>query len=105
MKRNVVEANYDTIDVLLPSDAAGFLGRRRVPSTPPVGEPAPADGRPPESALAWLGRRSFGAYVHVPSCAARCAGREPTTWLARGGASGAAALFARDVCRSGAGRG
>ncbi|GAA3387913.1 radical SAM family heme chaperone HemW [Cryptosporangium minutisporangium] len=39
---------------------------------PPDGQPAPDDGRLPESALARLGERGFGIYVHVPFCAARC---------------------------------
>ncbi|HST38630.1 MAG TPA: radical SAM family heme chaperone HemW [Conexibacter sp.] len=34
--------------------------------------PAPADGSLPEQALAELGRRPFGIYVHVPFCATRC---------------------------------
>jgi putative oxygen-independent coproporphyrinogen III oxidase len=38
----------------------------------PDGVPAPADGSLPPSALHGLGRRSFGVYVHVPFCAARC---------------------------------
>jgi putative oxygen-independent coproporphyrinogen III oxidase len=43
-----------------------------VPSVLPEGEPAPADGALPASALTWLGRRPFGVYVHVPFCATRC---------------------------------
>lgn len=43
-----------------------------VPSVLPEGEPAPADGALPPSALATLGRRPFGVYVHVPFCATRC---------------------------------
>jgi len=38
----------------------------------PEGDPAPADGALPEPALAGLGRRPFGVYVHVPFCASRC---------------------------------
>jgi len=38
----------------------------------PDGEPAPADGALPASALAGLGTRPFGIYVHVPFCASRC---------------------------------
>ncbi|HEV8561094.1 MAG TPA: radical SAM family heme chaperone HemW [Actinophytocola sp.] len=38
----------------------------------PDGEPAPADGALPPAALAGLGRRPFGVYVHVPFCATRC---------------------------------
>jgi putative oxygen-independent coproporphyrinogen III oxidase len=43
-----------------------------VPSTLPDGDPAPADGSLPASALAELGTRELGAYVHVPFCAVRC---------------------------------
>ena len=38
----------------------------------PDGEPAPADGSLPPGALAGLGDRPFGLYVHVPFCASRC---------------------------------
>ncbi len=43
-----------------------------MPSTLPDGEPAPTDGRLPESALSRLGRAPFGIYVHVPFCSVRC---------------------------------
>lgn len=43
-----------------------------MPSAEPPGEPIPVDGRLPESALAELGDRPFGVYVHVPFCAVRC---------------------------------
>ncbi|TDD00103.1 coproporphyrinogen III oxidase [Saccharopolyspora terrae] len=43
-----------------------------MPAQPPTGEPAPADGNLPESALTGLGSRPFGVYVHVPFCATRC---------------------------------
>jgi oxygen-independent coproporphyrinogen-3 oxidase len=43
-----------------------------VPSTPPEGDPAPADGALPESVLQGLGARPFAFYVHVPYCATRC---------------------------------
>ncbi|HEX5622382.1 MAG TPA: coproporphyrinogen III oxidase, partial [Solirubrobacteraceae bacterium] len=38
----------------------------------PDGEPAPRDGALPAAALAGLGTRPFGVYVHVPFCASRC---------------------------------
>jgi oxygen-independent coproporphyrinogen-3 oxidase len=38
----------------------------------PEGEPAPSDGRLPESALARFGEASFSVYAHVPFCIARC---------------------------------
>jgi putative oxygen-independent coproporphyrinogen III oxidase len=43
-----------------------------VPSSLPAGDPAPADGALPASALAELGDRPFGFYVHVPFCTVRC---------------------------------
>ncbi|KNX37462.1 radical SAM family heme chaperone HemW [Luteipulveratus halotolerans] len=43
-----------------------------VPSALPDGEPAPADGSLPSTALAGLGRGPFGIYVHVPFCTVRC---------------------------------
>lgn len=43
-----------------------------MPSQPPIGEPAPADGALPAAALASLGRTTLSAYVHVPFCRTRC---------------------------------
>jgi putative oxygen-independent coproporphyrinogen III oxidase len=43
-----------------------------VPSSLPPGDPAPADGSLPASAVAELGSRPFGIYVHVPFCTVRC---------------------------------
>jgi putative oxygen-independent coproporphyrinogen III oxidase len=43
-----------------------------VPSALPAGEPVPADGALPESALEGLGTRAFGIYLHVPFCTTRC---------------------------------
>ncbi len=43
-----------------------------MPSTPPPGDPVPTDGSLPESALAELGERPFGVYLHVPFCSVRC---------------------------------
>ncbi|MDX6360541.1 MAG: hypothetical protein QOH37_3595 [Nocardioidaceae bacterium] len=43
-----------------------------MPSSLPPGDPAPADGSLPASALAELGSRPFGIYVHVPFCTVRC---------------------------------
>jgi oxygen-independent coproporphyrinogen-3 oxidase len=43
-----------------------------VPSTLPEGDPVPADGALPESALGGIGTRPFGFYVHVPFCVTRC---------------------------------
>lgn len=43
-----------------------------MPARLPEGIPAPADGALPAAALAQLGARPFGVYVHVPFCATRC---------------------------------
>jgi oxygen-independent coproporphyrinogen-3 oxidase len=43
-----------------------------VPAILPDGDPVPADGALPESALDGLGTRPFGFYVHVPFCVTRC---------------------------------
>ncbi len=43
-----------------------------MPSALPPGDPAPTDGRLPDEALAGLGERPFGLYVHVPFCRVRC---------------------------------
>ncbi len=43
-----------------------------MPSALPDGEPVPADGALPPQALAGLGTRPFGLYLHVPFCASRC---------------------------------
>jgi putative oxygen-independent coproporphyrinogen III oxidase len=61
-----------------------------VPSTLPEGDPAPATGELPEAALAELGRRPFGIYVHIPFCATRCGYCDFNTYTATelgGGAS------------------
>ena len=42
------------------------------PAALPGGEPVPADGALPPSALAGLGTRPLGIYVHVPFCLTRC---------------------------------
>ncbi len=43
-----------------------------MPGAPPDGEPVPTDGALPVAAVAGLGQRGFGVYVHVPFCASRC---------------------------------
>lgn len=43
-----------------------------MPSALPDGEPAPEDGSLPAEALAGLGTRPFGIYLHVPFCTSRC---------------------------------
>ncbi len=73
-----------------------------MPSAPPDGEPVPADGSLPSSALTGLGDRPFGVYVHVPFCATRCGYCDFNTYTAvelGGGASQAsyAATAAAEV--------
>lgn len=41
-------------------------------STPPPGDPAPADGSLPAAALVGAEQRRLSAYVHVPYCSSRC---------------------------------
>ncbi|HEX6756068.1 MAG TPA: radical SAM family heme chaperone HemW [Mycobacteriales bacterium] len=53
-----------------------------MPSQPPDGDPAPADGALPASALRGLGTRPFGIYVHVPFCTTRCGYCDFTTYTA-----------------------
>jgi putative oxygen-independent coproporphyrinogen III oxidase len=43
-----------------------------MPSALPVGDPAPVDGRLPDSVVAGWSHRRFGVYVHVPFCRVRC---------------------------------
>jgi oxygen-independent coproporphyrinogen-3 oxidase len=43
-----------------------------MPSTLPVGDPAPADGALPASAAEGSAERDLGIYLHVPFCRVRC---------------------------------
>ncbi|MGC3992952.1 MAG: radical SAM family heme chaperone HemW [Propionicimonas sp.] len=80
-----------------------------MPSTPPEGEPAPADGSLPAAALEGVGRRPLSLYVHVPFCASRCGYCDFNTYTAAelGAAPGssqdaylAAAVAELDLARS-----
>jgi oxygen-independent coproporphyrinogen-3 oxidase len=56
-----------------------------VPSALPDGEPVPADGTLPSSALAGLSARPFGVYLHVPFCTTRCGYCDFNTYTDLGG--------------------
>jgi putative oxygen-independent coproporphyrinogen III oxidase len=43
-----------------------------MPSTLPLGDPAPDDGALPASATVGAAERDFGVYLHVPFCRVRC---------------------------------
>lgn len=43
-----------------------------MPSTLPLGDPAPADGSLPDSVREGAESRNFGVYLHVPFCRVRC---------------------------------
>ena len=51
----------------------------------PLGEPVPASGALPEQALAGLGSRPFGLYLHVPFCLTRCGYCDFNTYTDLGG--------------------
>ncbi len=61
-----------------------------MPAALPDGEAVPTDGALPPAALAGLGDRPFGVYLHVPFCATRCGYCDFNTYTAvelGGGAS------------------
>ena len=68
------------------------------PSAPPPGDSVPDDGALPAAALAELGSRPFGFYVHVPFCTVRCGYCDFNTYTA-GRAGGRARRLAGDVRR------
>ncbi|MCW2572180.1 MAG: coproporphyrinogen oxidase [Frankiales bacterium] len=51
----------------------------------PDGEPVPASGDLPASAISEVGRRPFGVYVHVPFCLTRCGYCDFNTYTDLGG--------------------
>jgi putative oxygen-independent coproporphyrinogen III oxidase len=62
-----------------------------MPSSLPLGDPAPADGALSDTALQDVGARPFGIYVHVPFCTVRCGYCDFNTYTAEelGNAPGA----------------
>ncbi|MDQ0869311.1 putative oxygen-independent coproporphyrinogen III oxidase [Arthrobacter sp. V1I9] len=61
-----------------------------MPSTLPLGDPAPSDGLLPAQAVDGSVDRAFGLYVHIPFCAVRCGYCDFNTYTATelgGGAS------------------
>ncbi|MGM9470684.1 radical SAM family heme chaperone HemW [Pseudarthrobacter sp. YS3] len=61
-----------------------------MPSTLPLGDPAPSDGLLPGQATDGAAERAFGLYVHIPFCAVRCGYCDFNTYTATelgGGAS------------------
>ncbi len=67
-----------------------------MPSALPEGESAPADGTLPGEALAEVGTRPFGFYVHVPFCTVRCGYCDFNTYTASElGLSGSTAAVSR----------
>jgi oxygen-independent coproporphyrinogen-3 oxidase len=65
-----------------------------MPGALPDGEPVPAAGTLPDGALAGLGERPFGIYVHVPFCTTRCGYCDFNTYTAAelGGSAGVGAV-------------
>ncbi len=71
-----------------------------MPGPLPDGEPVPADGALPSTALADVGARGFGVYVHVPFCASRCGYCDFNTYtLSEIGDPEAAASYADTVLK------
>src|SRR5690554_7003761 len=68
-----------------------------MPSPPPDGEPVAADGALPAAALAGVGRRGFGVYVHVPFCATRCGYCDFNTYTAAEVGEASRAAYAEAV--------
>jgi len=60
-----------------------------MPGALPEGEPVPADGSLPASAMWELGKHPFGWYMHVPFCATRCGYCDFNTYTAAELGSGA----------------
>jgi len=65
----------------------------------PDGEPVPPSGELPAAALAELGQRPFGVYVHVPFCVTRCGYCDFNTYTDLGGLQGSYAQTAIEEIR------
>jgi len=71
-----------------------------MPAALPDGQPVPPDGALPPSALAGVGGRPFGVYVHVPFCATRCGYCDFNTYTATElGGGGAQREYAATAAR------
>jgi putative oxygen-independent coproporphyrinogen III oxidase len=71
-----------------------------MPSALPDGEPAPSGGSLPAAALATLGERRLGVYVHVPFCRVRCGYCDFNTYTATElGGGGSQASYADTAVR------
>ncbi|WP_345712254.1 radical SAM family heme chaperone HemW, partial [Kineococcus glutinatus] len=71
-----------------------------MPSTLPDGEPVPADGALPATALDGAADRTFGVYLHVPFCAVRCGYCDFNTYTAAElGGGGSQAAYAATAAR------
>jgi putative oxygen-independent coproporphyrinogen III oxidase len=71
-----------------------------VPSALPDGDPAPRDGALPGRAVAAVGTRPFGVYVHVPFCTTRCGYCDFNTYTATELAGGVSTATYVDVVLS-----
>ncbi|WP_030418318.1 radical SAM family heme chaperone HemW [Streptomyces sp. SCSIO 75703] len=68
-----------------------------MPSALPDGDPVPADGALPASALAGAAGRPLGFYLHVPYCATRCGYCDFNTYTASELRGSGGALASRDT--------
>ncbi|WP_328841808.1 radical SAM family heme chaperone HemW [Nakamurella leprariae] len=69
-----------------------------MPSTPPEGDPVPADGSLPDQASVGEADRSLSFYLHVPFCATRCGYCDFNTYTAGELGSDASAQSWLDAC-------
>jgi putative oxygen-independent coproporphyrinogen III oxidase len=74
---------WRTITISMQAKASGHTGG--MAGALPDGDPVPVTGELPAAALAELGRRQFGIYVHVPFCLTRCGYCDFNTYTDLGG--------------------